>query len=698
MRQRTREQAADARDIGQLPKVKNKKRRDSCERDLRKFLLTYFKDSFQLEFSDDHERIIKDIEQRVLGGALKAIAMPRGSGKTTILIRAAIWATSYGHRSFVVLVEADGEAAKESMDVIKIEWETNQLLLEDFPEIAAPIRALEGITQRANAQTYKGQRTLISWTAKELIYPTIPGSKASGTTIRCSGILGRIRGMQKLTADGETLRPDFVLINDPQTDISARSELECAKREKVVNGAILGLGGPGKRIAGFAAITVIRQGDLADRMLNHKISPKWHGDKCKLVYKWPDDKEHWDEYLNIRAEEIANGNDEHPRATAYYRMHRKVMDAGAVVGWQHRFFPHEISAIQHAFGLRADNPDTYDAEYDQEPKAEFIADTTLRVPTSDELCLRIWPTHARGELPIWCEYLTLGIDVQENSLWWVLLGTSTDFKAIVVDYGVYPEQGLDYVTNAELQRTLSIETKIKRPADAIIEGLKRLCDKVNDREFIRDDGTVLTLNQIVIDSGHRGEAIYRFAQEMRELLPVMPSKGFGIGARKRPWESEQKKPGERYGLGWRMPPLKRLRTPRNVHVDTNRWKTFLCDCWNTPLDESGAWAFFKGGPQRHRLIADNCSSEFATQTEGHGRKVYEWQLKPGRDNHLLDALILAGVGASINGAKAPSEEVQKIKKARRKVDMAAARQAAQGKGPGKARKSLAQMRAEARGS
>jgi hypothetical protein len=601
-----------------------------------------------------------------------------------------------------VLVEADGDAATESMDTIKLEWETNPLLLEDFPEIAFPIRALEGITQRANAQTYKGQRTLISWTAKELIYPTIPGSKASGVTMRCAGILARIRGMQKLLADGKTIRPDFILINDPQTDTSALSQVDCAKREKVVNGAILGLGGPGKMIAGFAAITVIVEGDLADRMLNRKISPKWHGDKCKLVYKWPDDTEHWEEYLRLRAiemdrDDIEEVEDKHPKANAYYRKHRKIMDAGHKVGWTHRFFPHELSAIQHAFGLRADNPDTYDAEYDQEPIRSGAKVGSLRVPTSDDLCTRVWGTHKRGELPDWVEYLTLGIDVQEHSLWWVLLGSSEDFKAIVVDYGVYPEQGVLYTSNAEIQRTLARETKIARPADAIIEGLKRLCDTVTDVTYERDDFAVVPVKQIIVDSGHRSEAIYRFAQEMQDLLPVMPSKGFGIGAKKKPWEDETSKPGERYGLGWRMPAPKRKRVPRSVMVDTNRWKTFLCDCWNTPLNDPGSWALFKGGAPTHRMFADNCSAEYATQTEGQGRKLYEWSLKPGRDNHLMDALILAGVGASIQGARAPSEEVTKKKRQRRKVDMANARQAAQNRGPAKARKSLAQMRAEARG-
>ena len=55
------------------------------------------------------------------------------------------------------------------------------------------------------------------------------------------------------------------LADDIQTDDSAISPIECAKRERVMAGAVLGLAGPGRKIAGFFPCTVIRKGDAADR-------------------------------------------------------------------------------------------------------------------------------------------------------------------------------------------------------------------------------------------------------------------------------------------------------------------------------------------------------------------------------------------------------------------------------------------------
>lgn len=662
--ERARDSSTEARDIGPIPKVANGKRRAACERDLKKFLLTYFPESFPLPFSDDHERILRDIESRALDGGLKGIAMPRGSGKTTILLRAMMWVLAYGHRRFGVLVEADEGAAEESLDVIKIEWETNPLLLDDFPEIAYPIRCLEGITQRGNAQTTNGKRTLLGWKRKEIVFPTVDGSQASGAIVRVAGILGRIRGMMKTGADGKTIRPDFVLVNDPQTDTSATSDPECAKREKVIGGAILGLAGPGKRIAGFAAVTVIREGDVADRLLNRKLMPKWHGERCKLVYEWPTDSEHWRKYFDLRSEEIAEGIDDHPKSTAYYKANRKIMDAGSRVGWPARKAPHELSALQHAMDLRFDNPDTFDAEYQNEPKAATVAADGVRCLSSDEFCLRVLPTHRRGECPDWVEHVTLGVDVQGSSLWWVVAGIGSDFSGLVLDYGVWPDPGIDYVTLADIDRTIIRATGIRSSTESLLAALNRLYEERTAIAYHRDDGTPLHVSHAVVDAGYQSEVIYRFSQSRQH---VTPSHGKGVTARQRPWTMEKKRAGERIGFGWRMPPTRGTRAPRYALIDTNTWKTTMMELWSTDTGEPGAWHLYRAAPLRHRMIADNLSAEYPTRTSGHGRELLEWSLRPNRDNHLLDATILAAVGGSLLGVRVPGESERVTK--RRRVAM-----------------------------
>ena len=73
--------------------------------------------------------------------------------------------------------------------------------------------------------------------------------------------------MKYKRADGQTVRPSLVVLDDPQTDESARSLSQCATRESILAGAILGLAGPGKKISGIMPCTVIRPGDMADNIL-----------------------------------------------------------------------------------------------------------------------------------------------------------------------------------------------------------------------------------------------------------------------------------------------------------------------------------------------------------------------------------------------------------------------------------------------
>jgi hypothetical protein len=276
--------AIAGRDIGELPEVGNADRKARAATDFRFFCDSYFPLTFHLPWSPDHLKVIGKIEQAVLRGGLFAMAMPRGSGKTTICECACIWAVLNGHREFVCLIGSDEGHAMDMLDSIKMELDGNDLLLEDYPEVVYPIQCLDGIANRCNGQLYKGERTHIGWTAKEIVLPTMPESTASGAIIKVAGITGRIRGMKYKRADGQTMRPSLVVIDDPQTDESARSLSQCATRESILAGAILGLAGPGKKISGIMPCTVIRPGDMADNILSRDRHPEWNGERTKMVY------------------------------------------------------------------------------------------------------------------------------------------------------------------------------------------------------------------------------------------------------------------------------------------------------------------------------------------------------------------------------------------------------------------------------
>lgn len=408
MRERARQESESGRDIGGLPPVENPTREATADRSFRAFCESYFPEVFSLTFSDDHLKVIAKAEQAVLHGGLFALAMARGSGKTTIAECACLWAILYGHREFVCLIGSDEQHASDMLESLKTELDTIDLLLADFPEIVFPIRCLEGIAHRANGQLFRGLRTHIGWTAKEIILPTIPASTGSGAVIKVAGITGRIRGMKFKRPDGRAVRLSLVVLDDPQTDESARSLSQCQHREAILAGAVLVLAGPGKKIAGVMPCTVIRPGDMADRVLDREVHPEWIGERMRMVYSLPTNTKLWDEYAKLRADGMRAGRDL-ADATAFYQANREAMDAGAAVAWPARFNHDEISAIQHANDLKLQDEHAFWAEYQNEPLAEI--DEENEALTADQVMTKV-NCHERSVVPLDASHLTAFIDVQ----------------------------------------------------------------------------------------------------------------------------------------------------------------------------------------------------------------------------------------------------------------------------------------------
>jgi hypothetical protein len=648
--QRNRELSLLGRDIGELPAGVNAERKAKAERDFRYFCEQYFPQTFHLAWSPDHLKVIAKIEQAVLEGGLFAMAMPRGSGKTSLCETACLWALIYGHREFVALIGSDEDHAENMLDSIKVELETNDSLLEDFPEVVFPIRSLEGIHQRASGQLYQGKQTHIGWTAKEIVLPTMPDSCASGGIIRVAGITGRIRGMKYKRPDGHSVRPSLVLIDDPQTDESARSPSQCANRERILAGAILGLAGPGRKIAGLMTVTVVRPDDIADRILDRDKHPQWQGERTKMVYAFPTKEALWAKYAELWREGMRadRGIGE---ATEFYRRHREQMDEGAVVAWSERHNPDELSAIQHAMNLRLDRGDAaFWAEYQNEPLPEEKADEDLL--TADQIAAKV-NGMKRGEVPIGCTHLTMFIDVQQKALFWLVAAWEDDFTGCVIDYGTEPDQKAAYFTLRDVRRTLAMAAPRAGLEGSIYAGLERLTDAALGREWRRDDGAMVRIDRCLIDAnwGQSTDVVYQYCRQSRYAGLLLPSHGRYVGASSIPFSDYKRKRGDRAGLNWRIPVVRGKRSVRHVVFDTNYWKSFVHARLVVPMGDPGCLSLFGRSAERHRLLADHLTAEYRVKTEGRGRTVDEWKLRvDGLDNHWLDCLVGVAVAASIQGA------------------------------------------------
>jgi hypothetical protein len=122
------------------------------------------------------------------------------------------------------------------------------------------------------------------------------------------------------------------------------------------------------------------------------------------------------------------------------------------------------------------------------------------------------------------------------------------------------------------------------------------------------------------------------------------------------------------------------RSVRHVLYDTNFWKSFIHARLGVAMGDAGCLSLWGHQPERHRLLAEHLTAEHRVRTEGRGRVVDEWRLRPERaDNHWFDGVVGCAVGASILGVVLPGTDSQKQAGPRLRLKLSAMRSAREGK-------------------
>ena len=631
----------------------NPEARAKGEKSFKFFCEYYFPEIFYMEWSPDHDIAIIKIEDATGNGGLFALAMPRGQGKTCLMQIACLWAALYGKVLFITLIAASADRAKDLLENIKTWLETNAKLHEDFPEITGPIRALERITNRQKGQKdYNGKPTYIEWNADKIVLPTMPDSQGAGVVITCSGLKGSdIRGQNHARPDGRVVRPELAMLDDPQTTESAWSESQSRRREAILAGDVLGMAGPGKKIAGLMACTVIRPGDMADRILDRKIHPEWRGQRTKMVYEFPTDTKLWEQYRQIRADSLENDGDGH-EATQFYKENRAAMDEGSKVSWPARYNTDELSAIQHAMNLMFRDKAAFFAEYQNEPLVDSEGEEML---TAEEIRKKL-NGYKRDIIPSECNYLTAYIDVHKHLLYYAVIAWENTFTGYIIDNGVWPDQKRPVYKMADIKKRQGMMGQMPGLGleGAIYNGLTKLTSAILGKAYNCEDGLDMYISRCLIDAnwGESTDVVYQFCKESTHARTLYPAHGMFVGASSMPFSEYRRKKGDRVGHHWRIPTNKGKRQTRYVLIDANYWKSFIHARLAVARGDAGCLSLFGSEEQTHEIIASHLTAEYRVKTEGRGREVDEWKLKITRpDNHLLDCIAGAAVAASIEGVK-----------------------------------------------
>ncbi|MCL2304640.1 MAG: phage terminase large subunit family protein [Planctomycetaceae bacterium] len=645
-RNRVRKISRLGREIGPIPARRNPQAVMRSATDLEFFLKTYFPEKFYRPFGKPHLELITQLERIIRVGGRVACALPRGIGKSTTLLGAANWALNFGYRNCVVFIAKKQEEAIKGIEFFKAAYGLNQHLFADFPEICYPINMIEESGHLTRGQTLGGHRTRILWNQDSLRLPTVSDghrlTPSSGSWIVTGSINSIPRGTRYEGAEGDTLRPDLVLLDDPQDDNIARSPQRVAKVVRDIEGAIKGLAKAGQRIAMAMACTVIQPGDVADTFLDRTKKPKWYGIRYKLLESFPKRMDLWGKYSDL-------WNEDEEEATEFYREHRQEMDEGAEVNFKGVFdSKSEISELQYAMNLYFENPETFFAEYQNEPYQDSVGDLVV---SAMQIRSRV-NGRARGIVPNTAEKLTAFIDVHSDIHYWAVAAWDKHLTGWIIDYGTFPKQSSSYfrknddgnVTLRRLYPGVGVD-------EAMRQGARELMSHLIDREFERENGESVGIDKILVDTGFKWSVI---EDAMRMLTPaelrlVHEYRGRGFRAVNKPISEFRRMPGLTIGWHWLYKKMNK-RSFYTFEVDTNYGKTEVHSGFVVNVGDKGSISLWGNKPEEHRMFADHCAAEAATLVKANGREIYEFFEKPHRpDNHFFDCIVGCRFAASIEG-------------------------------------------------
>jgi hypothetical protein len=610
--------------------------RDDLETRMPDWLRHHGGEAFDRPWSRDHLRVLGKIGLTTLEGGTVALAMPRGEGKTTILKWVCLYILMTGRRKYVVIVAATGEMGQVLVEFCRQQITESDSLHAHYPHVTTYARATDGKAIKARFQLRAdGKSSGIEWSKNTLVFPEVMDQETGGTypsngaILEGHGLTGAIRGKWKDTKTGKVLRPDFVLLDDPQTRESGESDSQCDQRERIITGDILGLAGPKKRIAAVMPCTVIRKGDLAHRFLDHSKHPEWQGETCRLVNKWPDAQETlWVRYAEVYKDAISDGRGM-AEATEFYQANREAMDAGAEVSSEFRIRDGEISALQTAQNLRIESGPQFWAEYQNEPIADRPeADYDLRA----EHITKRTNGLGRGLLPDDAVACVAFADINKDGLAVIVLaGTSTPCWS-VIDYDKWLPPGRKTIW--EGGDKASVE---KAVAEALEQCTYHLLAK----------GYGERLDAIAFDAGSDwARVVHDTCKALRRALPTRK-----IYSAKGASGFQYDPPRDRKGI-LRQGHLCDLRRQKYgtahdmlMYWDSSYWHMTTQQGWLAPLGGMAGMTVYGSQTDRHPRLAEECAADKLEMIEYRGDK-RQARFKNTGPNHWGDAL--AGAAALLS--------------------------------------------------
>lgn len=618
------------------PTVADPDRRARLERDPAAWLRWYLAAAFPLPFGAVHKDMIRAAVRAIKTGAGMACAAPRGTGKTTVLSGVALWAVLSGACRFPVVAGWSHTAARRMLRKWLDALSDNERLAADYPTACAPFRH----SQHANrlrglawADTQEPIGADVQQMTGTICLPDSAGA------LGAISISGNTRGLSVGLPDGSALRPDVLLLDDPQNKPTAEGPNLTRKVIEKIETDLFNLSGPDARLAVMAAVTIIAEADVATHFLEHA---DFEAVRVGQVTQWPTGWEDgksavralWDEWNAVRLAGLRD-HDGGLAARKYYRTHKGELTAGMAVSWPARFDrkrkdPDALFAAMLDFyrlGERAFMAERQNAPLKSAEASIFELPQSLVAKKTNGLARRVAPDGAA--------YLVGMADINADAARWALAAASNTAALSILDYGAYPG-GRDLLMPPG-----------QSEAVALMRGLSGLDELLRSLSIMRGPDR-MPVDIMLLDVGYSMAACFDWLNGPARTSPIPWMASRGWGARMyRPSRSTVGLPGEEWHAAqW-------AGKGRVISHNADYWRHRQQKAWLLPVGAPDSISFFGEPADRHELFADGVVCErLVAYAETNAGTLYKWNMTPGMRNDWGDVATGLFVAASRLGVTA----------------------------------------------
>ena len=599
------------------------RRRRRLEKNPERWLQWYFPNVFTLPFSDGHREIIRAIVSNDAKGRDTVVAAPRGEGKTNIMRYMTIYLIVTKRAKFPAMGGWQSRSATEAFStwVIAI---TSERLVADYPEYFAPF-AVSTHANRLPRLRWQGEDrptgAAIRADLKQIVFPDGLGAIAAGS------LQGDVKGLNITTADGLSLRPDKLLLDDPQDVKRAADPKFVADTLEQIDTQWRCLAGPDKRISMMVACTIYAPDDVGESLGKRRNTVFV---RIPRVTSWPVGFEKaesltrqlWDRWFDLYDDEKTR-----EMAFSFYRKNRAAMTNGFTVSWKYRYDKSKGDP-DALFGAMVDyytkGRDAFFSEYQNQP----VAHETKYYELTPQCILKHQIELHENEIPEDTVYAVLTTDINYSyGLTYEAAAFNREGRCHVFAEGVWCQEPLPISaknTNQEYRQRL-----VKKALEIMAEWVDVQPWKLDDW-YIDAGGeqfdTVTSFCRAAKKNGKLGRAMIGRAGKTYD-----PSVKTCIGrVRGRVYACFTRESGKWYCM------------------DADYYKELGQTSWITPMGEPGSATIYRGS---HRDYADQMCREVLEAKGvimGRGGRtmvVYKWNTLPGKHDKLdTHAMAYAGAG------------------------------------------------------